>query len=102
VTITKAKVLPISLVVGALSCVLGVVLIFGTFYGVLRRAERWADNALPEHNLGDLYRHSPFSAVSAVGGVAAASFAFGFFICFSQLSSKAQMREEGNSKNERD
>jgi hypothetical protein len=83
-----------ALLVGAISCILGTTAIFGSLYFLIHAAERWAQTQLVNEGLLGLFQSNLFAAIFAVGGVAFAWFAFGFFITYSRLSSKAELQNE--------
>jgi hypothetical protein len=79
--------------IGVTCCVFGTVLLFGTFELLLRGAERWVGTRMPNDTLMGMFHQNWFTACFAVGGVAFAWFAFGFFIAYSRMSSRAELGE---------
>jgi hypothetical protein len=92
VHVPKHRIVPFSLFVGALSCVLGTAAIFVSFFYLIHGAEHWSGAQLLNDTPLGMFEQNRWAAASAIVGVAAAWFAFGFFITYSQLSS----RESGN------
>jgi hypothetical protein len=86
--VSKSRVVPVSLLVGALSCVLGTAAIFISFFYLIHGAERWSGAQLLNDTPLGMFEQNRWAAASAIVGMAAAWFAFGFFITYSQLSSR--------------
>ena len=89
----SSRVVPKSLQAGALSCLCGSVATFGSFYWLIRGAERWADAKIPNDSFMGLFQFNVWLACWAIGGVAFAWFAFGFFVTYSRMSSRAELEE---------
>jgi hypothetical protein len=80
-----------ALLVGALSCLFGTLGLFGAFYLLIHGAERYAGTKLLNDSPMGMFQQNPSAAAFAIGGVAFAWFAFGFFITYSRLSSRAEL-----------
>jgi hypothetical protein len=89
VNIPKKRVVPLSLLAGSVSCVLGTAVIFVAFFYLIHGAEHWSGAHLLNDTPLGMFEQNRWAAASAVGGMAAAWFAFGFFITYSQLSSRS-------------
>ena len=87
----KRRVIVPALIVGALSCVFGTAALFGVFYALIHAAERYAGTKLLNDSPMGMFQQNPQAAAFAVIGVAFAWFAFGFFITYSQRSSRAEL-----------
>ena len=88
----SAKVIRRALLVGCLSCVFGTLALFGVFYFLIQGAERYAGTKLVGDSPMGMFQQNPSAAAFAIGGVAFAWFAFGFFITYTRMSSREELQ----------
>ncbi|GAC1659667.1 MAG: hypothetical protein NVS9B15_22710 [Acidobacteriaceae bacterium] len=87
----NGRVIARALLAGVLSCSVGTIVLFGAFYFLIHAAESYAGTKLLNDSPMGMFQQNPSAAAFAIGGVAFAWFAFGFFITYSRLSSREEL-----------